>query len=113
MARNTKREYIIKLRGIEKNGYTFDIANYLYNPSYGYDYPSFQKKISETETTETYSRIYYFKHYDGTGEYKEEIYTRQRNGEKWQIISNSDRTEKILGESKRFNLNQLLQYCEA
>lgn len=110
MSRNHKPEYIRKLLKIERNGYKFDVVNFLYNPSYDYDYPSFHKKIAETDTEETYSRVYYFKHYDGTGEYIEETFTRKKNGEKWQIVSN--RNEKILTEGNRFNLNLLLEYCE-
>ena len=37
MARNLKPEYINKIRKLEvPNGYKFDIANYLYNPSVCY-----------------------------------------------------------------------------
>ena len=69
MARNLKPEYINKIRKLEApNGYKFDIANYLYNPAYGNEYPAFQKVIAETETEQTIRRVYYFKHYDGTGE---------------------------------------------
>lgn len=61
MSRNRKPEYIKKILAIEApNGYKFDIANYLYNPSYNNDYPAFQKKIAETAETETYRRIYFF-----------------------------------------------------
>ena len=69
MARNLKKDYIKKILSMEApNGYKFDIANYLYNPAYGNDYPAFQKVIAETEDTETIRRVYYMKHYDGTGE---------------------------------------------
>ena len=54
MAKNVKPEYLRKLLAIDKNGYKFDIANYLYNPAYGYEYPRFKKKIAEDELTETY-----------------------------------------------------------
>ena len=110
MSRNLKPEYINKLRKIQApNGYKFDLANYIYNPSYDYDYPSFIKKISETETTETYRRVSYFKHYDGSGEYYEEIYTRVKNGEDWQIARN--RTENVLEAANRFNIKKLLTFC--
>lgn len=107
MARNTKPEYIKKLLKLEApKGYKFDVANYLYNPAYGYDYPAFIKIIDEDETTETIRRVYYFKYYGGTGEYKEEIYKRDKSKEGWQVITN--RQEKTLEESNRFNLNKLL-----
>lgn len=110
MSRNLKPDYIRKLRNTEApNGYHFDIANYLYNPSYDYDYPSFQKKICETEITETFRRVYYFKYYNGSGEYKAEVYKRQKNGDKWQIIN--ERAEETLETSNRFNLNKLLSFC--
>lgn len=110
MARNLKPEYIKKIRAIEApNGYKFDIANYLYNPSYDYEYPSFLKMINESETTQTFRRVYYFKYWDGTGEYKAEVYIREKNGEDWQVINNC--TETVLEQSNRFNIKKLLTYC--
>lgn len=110
MSRNLKPEYINKIRAIEApNGYKFDIGNYLYNPSYDNDYPAFVKMISETEKTETFRRVYYFKYLDGSGEYIEEIYTRKKDGEKWQIVT--DRTEKVLEKSNRYNVKKLLAFC--
>lgn len=39
MSRNRTPAYINRFRKMEApNGYKFDIANYLYNPAYGYDY---------------------------------------------------------------------------
>lgn len=108
--RNRKPEYIKKMINTEApNGYKFDLANYLYNPSFDYDYPSFLKMIEQTETTETYKRIYYFKYYDGEGEYLEEIFTRIKDGDAWQVVKN--RTEKSLEKSNRFNLKKLLSFC--
>lgn len=110
MARNTKPEYINKIRALEApNGYKFDIANYLYNPSYNYEYPSFIKMISETEDTQTFRRVYYFKYWDGSGEYNEETFTHKKNGDSWQIVT--CRTEKTLESSNRFNVNKLLTFC--
>ena len=31
------------------NGFKIDLANYIYNPSYDYDYPSLVKQTGETE----------------------------------------------------------------
>ena len=91
MSRNLKPEYINKIRSVEApNGYKFDIANYLYNPSYDNDYPSFVKMISETEDTQTFRRVYYFKYYNGTGEYT-----------------------KVLEASNRYNVKKLLTFCTA
>lgn len=110
MARNLKPEYINKIRRLEvPNGYTFDIANYLYNPAYGNDYPAFLKVIGETDTEQTIRRVYYFKHYDGSGEYKEEIFTRKKNGGAWQIAGH--RTEKTLEAASRYNVKKLLTFC--
>lgn len=112
MSRNLKPEYINKIRTIEApNGYKFDIANYLYNPSYDNDYPSFVKMISETEDTQTFRRVYYFKYWDGTGEYTEEVFTRKKNGDSWQIVTG--RTENILEASNRYNVKKLLTFCTA
>lgn len=110
MARNLKPEYINKIRAIKApNGYKFDLANYLYNPAYGYEYPAFYKMIEETEDTQTFRRVYYFKYCDGTGEYKEETYTRKKDGSAWQGVTG--RTEKVLEVAKRYNVNKLLTFC--
>lgn len=110
MSRNLKPAYIKKLIHTEApNGYKFDVANYLYNPSYGYDYPAFKKKIAEDEETETYRRIYYFKYYNGTGEYLAETYSMKKNGGEWQVVKG--RTEEKLEQANRFNLNKLLSFC--
>lgn len=109
MAKNVKPEYLKKLLAIDKNGYKFDIANYLYNPAYGYEYPRFKKKIAEDELTETYRCFYYFKYYGGTGAYMVEEFTVSK-GNGWKICQNQHET--TLEESNRFNLNKLLEFCE-
>lgn len=110
MARNLKPDYINKIRRLEvPNGYRFDIENYLYNPAYGNEYPAFMKVIEETDTTITVRRVYYMKHYDGSGEYMEEIFTRKKNGEAWQIVGG--RTEKTLEVAGRYNVKKLLTFC--
>ena len=110
MSRNLKPEYIKKIVAIKApNGYKFDLANYLYNPAYGYDYPAFVKMIDETETTQTFRRVYYIKYWDGTGEYKAEEYTREKDGGDWQVIKN--RTETVLEQSNRYNVKKLLTFC--
>lgn len=57
----------------------------------------------------TLSGGYYFKHWDGTGEYIAEEYTREKNGGDWQIVKN--RTEKVLEQSNRYNVKKLLTFC--
>ena len=110
MARNLKKDYIKKILSMEApNGYKFEIANYLYNPAYGNDYPAFQKVIAETEDTETIRRVYYMKHYDGTGEYIAETFTRKKDGDAWQIVKG--RTEEILEAANRYNVKKLLTFC--
>ena len=110
MSRNLKVAYIRKLAETEApNGYKFDIENYIYNPSYSYDYPSFKTIIAEDETTETIRRVYYFKHYDGTGEYLAETYKLMKNGGKWQVAKETH--TETLENSNRFNLNKLLSFC--
>lgn len=106
MSRNMKREYISKLLKTEApNGYKFDAASYLYNPSYDCDYPSFSKVIAEDEHTQTVRRVYYFKHYNGTGEYIAETFNRPKEPG-WAIVHQRD--EKILASDTRFNLKKLL-----
>ena len=112
MARNLKKDYIIKLVKMEvPNGYKFDLANYLHNPAAGYDYPSFIKKIEEDDKTITMRRVYYIKYFDGSGAYKEETYCINKDEhDSWVIIHNS--IEKKLEESNRFNIKKLLTFCE-
>lgn len=110
MARNLKPAYINKIRKLEApNGYRFDIENYLCNPSIDSNYPAFMKVIEETETEEIIRRVYYFKYCDGSGEYKEEIFTRKKDGGEWQVVKH--RTEKTLEVASRYNVKRLLQFC--
>ena len=110
MSRNRKPEYIRKIASIQApNGYKFDIANYLYNPSMNHEYPSFVKKIEETESTETFRNVFFFKYYNGTGEYIAETYTRIKNGDSWQVVK--DRTAEVLETANRYNVNKLLSFC--
>ena len=110
MARNIKKDYLKKLLNTTTpNGYKFDIANYLYNPHLTYEYPSFTKTLKEDESMKTIRRVYYFKYYDGTGEYIAETYDIPTNGDKWEIARN--RKEETLGTANRFNVNALIAYC--
>lgn len=109
MSRNLKKEYINKLiKTVAPNGYKFDVANYLYNPACDCEYPAFVKVIEETPETITTKRIYYFKYYDGSGEYIEEIFSRP-NTTGWEITSK--KSEKVLEKSNRFSLKKILEYC--
>ena len=109
MARNLKKDYIKKILSMEApNGYKFDIANYLYNPAYGNDYPAFFKVIAATEDTETIRRVYYMKHYDGTGEYIAETFTRKKDGDAWQIVKSQP--EEVLAAANRYNVKKLLTF---
>ena len=111
MSRNLKPEYINKIRKIEApNGYKFDIANYLYNPAHGNEYPAFMKMIAEDEETQTFRRVYYFKYYDGTGEYIAEEFTMKKNGDAWQIVNRTK--EETIEKANRYNIKRLLQFCE-
>ena len=111
MSRNFKPEYLKKLRATEApNGYKFDISNYLRNPDLSYDYPSFQKIISEDEKTETFRRVYYFKDWNGNGEYIAEEFSREKGGSAWQVVKQL--SETVLGHSNRFSVKQLLSFCK-
>ena len=110
MARNLKKDYIRKIMSLDApNGYRFDIENYLYNPAYGNDYPAFHKVIAETDTTVTIRHVYYMKHYNGTGEYIAETFTRQKDGNAWQVVKN--RQEVVLETANRYNVKKLLTFC--
>lgn len=111
MKRNLSNENIKKLSMIEtKNGFKVDVGNYIYNPSYDYDYPSLFKKIEETETHKKYVRIKYFKYYDGTGKYFLETFTNEKSDKIWNVSNNIKKTE--LEESNRFSLKHLIELAE-
>lgn len=115
MARNLKRDYLKKLLSIEtKNGYTVDIDNYIYNPSFNNEYPNLSKKISETEKTETIRYYRYFKHYDGMGKYEFEdiVFDKEKNDTGWRTSTNSKRTI-IMDGVKRFSMKKLIELAEA
>jgi hypothetical protein len=113
MARNLKKDYLKKLIGIRtNNGYKVDVANYIYNPSHDNEYPSLVKILEETEDNITISRVYYFKYYDGTGEYLHKIEKAPKSKDNsWVIVS--EKAETKLEANNRFNLNKLIQYAEA
>ena len=112
MARNFKKEYLLKLiKTVTPNGYKFDLANYLHNPSYDYEYPSFTKTIYEDESTKIIRDVLYFKCYDGTGYYeaKTKTFNKAEACGDWNIARNV-KTER-LEDSNRFNLKTLVSYC--
>ena len=110
MARNRTPEYINRIRKLEApNGFKFDIANYLYNPSYEHEYPNFTKVIATEGELETVKNIYYFKHYDGSGEYIAQTFQRKKNVNGWQIVSHVK--EETIERSNRFNVQKLLSFC--
>ena len=117
MKRNLKIAYLKKLAAITtKNGYKCDLANYVQNPHLNHTYPNFMKVIEETEEKTVVSVIYFFKYYGGEAEIIKEVHSiPKKEAEKcggWYIAT--DRKETVLAElgKARFNLNQLLSYCE-
>lgn len=109
MARNMKRDYILKLMHLNApKGYKFDVANYLHNPSFDHDYPHFFKRVAEDLESFTDRHVYYFKNYNGTGEYIEALITFAKgdNPNGWKIAKHTE--ERVLEKSNRFNLNRLL-----
>ena len=112
MSRNLKRENLKKLAAIQtSNGYKIDLANYVYNPNLMYEYPSLTKIMGETEEARTISTIYYFKYYNGGGEYLHRIHEEPKeNASTWYVVK--DKTETVLETSNRFNLNKLIKYAE-
>ncbi len=117
MKRNLKIAYLKKLAAITtKNGYKCDLANYVQNPHLNHTYPNFKKVIEETEEKTIVSAIYFFKYYGGTAEIIKEVYSIPKDKSKfiggW--FTAEDRKETVLADlgKARFNLNQLLEYCE-
>lgn len=113
MSRNLKKDYLKKLLGIEtRNGYKVDVTNYVCNPAYNHDYPNLTKIISETPEAITISTVYYFKYYNGGGEYIHTIHTApNEKAGTWYIAK--DKTESVLETSSRFSLNKLIELAEA
>jgi len=112
MARNLKMDYLKKLMGTTTpNGYEFDLANYVHNPSYDHEYPSFRKTLFEDDEALTVREVFYLKHYNGTGEYvaKTMDYKKSEACGGWNVAKNV-RTE-YLGEGNRFSLKTLVSYC--
>ena len=112
MARNLKPENLKKLSLIKTtNGFKIDLANYMYNPSYNHEYPSFLKITNQTETERFYTRVYYFKYHSGTGKYFVETYSSKIDpNNSWSIASNVKQTE--LEDNNRFNLKHLIELTE-
>lgn len=112
MGRNLKKDYLIKLRNIRtKNGYMIQLGQYIHGFAHGDEYPKLYKLIKETPETLTYSQVYYFKYYDGTGKYFHRIFTVPNDNELVHITHEND-TEKELEANNRFNLNHLITLAE-
>lgn len=112
MARNLNKDYIKKLINMEVGGgYKFDLTNYIHNPDCTHDYPTFVKVVSDDGVTVEESRVYYIKHYDGTGSYIEESYTYRKDQGNWVFLHNVK--ENVLENSSgRFNLKKLVGFCK-
>ena len=112
MARNLKKDYLKKLLAVKtKNGYTVDVKNYICNPNLAHSYPNLSKIIKETPEELTISTVYYFKYYNGTGEYIHTTHTApNEKAGTWYIAK--DKTEVVLEASNRFSLTKLIQHAE-
>lgn len=112
MARNRKPEYLKKLVNIQTaNGYKVDIANYLCNPSLDNEYPGLRKVLEEDDEHITVSQVFYFKYYNGTGDYIVKTWTAPKDGSTWQIVNVTEK--KTVKSSNRFSLNELIKIAEA
>ena len=110
MAKNLDRNYIKKLISTKTpNNFKFDLANYLYNPHYEHQYPTFKKVLEERETETIFEEVLYFKHYDGTGEYIRKTYAEPKEKGNWHIIKTLK--EEVIETSNRFNLTKLVSFC--
>jgi len=111
MARNLKKENLKKLSLIKtSNDFKVDLGNYMYNPSYAHEYPSFIKLTGETETEKHYTRVYYFKYHSGAGKYFVETYISPKNNDGWSISKDSKETE--LEDNNRFSMKHLIELTE-
>jgi len=113
MAKNLKKANLLKLSKITtENGFKIDLGNYIYNPSYDHDYPSFTKLEKEDDNRKYYTRFKYFKYHNGEGMYFKETYSTKKNndGNSWSITT--DIKEIELKDSKRFSLKTLTELTE-
>lgn len=111
MARNLKRDYLKKLQAVETaNGYKVALAQYVYGMAHGDEYPALSKVIETTDKEVKYSKVYYFKYYDGSGKYFRRVYTVPNNKELVSIANVLEDTE--LEASNRYNLNKLIKLAE-
>jgi hypothetical protein len=115
--KNKKPEYINKLLQIRTpGGYRFDIANYLSNPAYGYEYPRFMRIVEADADRDRVEEIAYIKHYNGTGEYVRETWTkpkRKPGDPKTTCYIVRDMKTETLEACNRFSLDKLISYCNA
>lgn len=110
MARNLKKDYLKKLINTKTpNGFKFDLANYVYNPSYDHEYPSFRKQIAEDEIGYVFEEVSYCKHYDGSGEYLRTQYSVPKEDGEWHVVKSL--SKEVIATSNRFNLNTLISFC--
>lgn len=113
MARNRSVKYIRNLFKIEtKNGYKVDVQNYLYNPSYSYEYPNLFKILEETEEYQIVKKVRFFKTYYKSCYYEVETYTMPKSKESsWGIAQNVKAIQFDL-ESQRFSMPKLIAFAE-
>lgn len=113
MARNFKKDYIQKLLAVKtSNGFTVDVRNYLHNPNHRYEYPPLHKVVSEDEKGYKICSVFYFKYYNGTGEYVMATHTQPKETEgTWYVVK--DKKETTLESSDRFSLAKLIRHAES
>ena len=113
---NKKIEQAKKYAKIEApNGFKFDICRYLYGFAHGEEYPAFIKEIKKENGFTYYKRVYFFKYYDKSCAVFVETYSRQDDGDKWQIINSnpgySDEKVELLPQGTRYSPKLLFKYC--
>lgn len=111
----SKKNYL-KYKAININGFEIDLMSLVYGFAHGDEYPKLKKK-EDTGDRIKFTCYYYFKHYDGTGEYLcEEYFADKKEIDPSKNINYfiaKDRKERIIENSNRFNLNRLIALCEA
>lgn len=118
MKKNLSTAYLARLFEMAKtpteNGYVCDVANYVYNPSWGHQYPTFVKTLSDDGENVVIREIRYFKRYDGTGTYESADYSYSKAadeaGNPWRVMREIG-TKTLEDGCKRFSLEKLISFC--
>ena len=103
-------EQIEKLTNAAPMGWTFDKMRFLYPFEHGDEYPQYFRTIEKNAEYEIIESIYYFKRFNGTGDYKTKKTKFLNNGER--VKTGKEIETRAIESASRFNLKRLLEIAE-